>query len=228
MIMRNYTKHNAFTMLELVFVIIVIGILAALTLPRVERDIKQEAGDNILSAIRYTQHLALTDNKQAFDIANWQQSLWMIRFEIYNGTEVIYKIGTDADRGGNIDKSESAIDPLTGKYLFTTDAVRDNDESPSIFLTQRYGINNVAFNNCQGAQATAAKHIAFDNKGRPHRGIINTTGVAGGGGAQNDFRTYVKNGQCEISFTSTSFDDTLKIIILEETGYAYIEGQPDS
>jgi len=92
---------NAFTMLELVFVIIIIGILAALAVPRMERDVKQEAGDNILAAIRYTQHLALTDDKQSYNDPNWQQKLWLIRFETY-GNKVIYKIGSDMDKGGNI------------------------------------------------------------------------------------------------------------------------------
>jgi type II secretory pathway pseudopilin PulG len=225
---KNRQLTPAFTMLELVFVIILLGILAALALPRMERDIRQEAGDNILSAIRYTQHLALTDNKHTFDAADWQQTLWMIRFETY-GTDVIYKIGTDADKDGNIDKKHSAIDPLTGKYLWTSNATKDSDEAPGIFLTDRYGINSVSFNGCQGSQQTTAKHIAFDNKGRPHRGILDTTSSGGtSSGASNDFRTYVKNGQCEITFTSSSFDGNLKIIILEETGYAYIDGQPDS
>ena len=62
--MKNLHKQSkAFTMIELVFVIVVIGILAALALPRIERDLRQEAADNILAAIRYTQHLALNDNK---------------------------------------------------------------------------------------------------------------------------------------------------------------------
>ncbi len=215
-------------MLELVFVIIIIGILAALAVPRMERDLRQEAGDNILSAIRYTQHLALTDDKQSYNDAKWQQKLWLIRFKTY-GNEVIYKIGSDMDQKGKIDKNESAIDPLTGKYLWTSDATKDNDESDQIFLTSQYGIDSVTFNNCKGASTTAAKHIAFDNKGRPHRGILDTTSSGGtSSGATDTYSTYVKNGRCEITFTSPSFTGNLKIIILEETGYAYIQGQPNS
>jgi len=225
--MKHYRSHSGFTMLELVFVIVILGILAALAIPRMKRDLRQEAADNILSAIRYTQHLALIDNKQRFDINNWQQRLWLIRFEKY-GNNIIYKIGSDMDNGGNIDQIESAIDPLTGKYLHTSDAVEDDDESPKIFLTKKYGITDVSFNNCKGTLNTSAKHIAFDNKGRPHRGILDTSSSAGGSsGATDDYKTYIKNGQCEITFTSSSFSD-IKIIILEETGFAYIDGQPNS
>jgi len=223
--MKKNRLNSAFTMLELVFVIVVIGLLVALALPRVERDIRQEAADNILSAIRHTQSLALIDNKHRFDSEDWMQHLWLIRFESYGG-DIIYKIGTDMDEDGNIDKSEAAVDPLTGKYFYTTDNTIDGDESERVFLGLKYGITSVTFNGCQGSQATSALHIAFDNRGRPHRGILDTSSSAGGSaGASNDMATYVKNGQCEITFTSSSFDTDLKIIILEETGYAYIDNQ---
>lgn len=229
--MQTHTK--AFTMLELVFVIIILGILAALTLPRIERDVRQEAADNLLSAIRYTQHLALIDDKHSYKDPNWQRTLWLIRFAKF-GNEWTYTIGSDIDKGGNIDNNinnrEAAVDPLTGKYFYTNDATQDDNESPRIFLTKKYGITNVTFNGCKGSQQTQARHIAFDNKGRPHRGVLNTGGAGAGGaaGADNSFRTYVKNGQCEITFQSSSFSPNLKIIIREETGYAYIDGQPNS
>ena len=223
--MKHYNRlQKAFTMLELVFVIIIIGILAATVLPKLDRDIRQEAADNILSAIRYTQHLALTDDKQSFKTKDWQQKLWLVRFETY-GSDIIYKIGSDMDMDGNIDQSEAAIDPLTGKYLHTTDSIQDDDEAPRIFLTKKYGITSVVFNNCKGTQNTSAKHIAFDNKGRPHRGVMDTTSTGGSAGASNDFRTYVKNGQCEITFHSSNFSPDIKIIVLEETGYTYIDNQ---
>ena len=79
--MKTQYKHKkAFTMIELVFVIVVLGILAALALPRMDRDLRQEAKDNLLSDICYTQHLALTDNKTNPADPNWQSKLWKITF----------------------------------------------------------------------------------------------------------------------------------------------------
>jgi len=52
-------KKPAFTMLELVFVIVVIGILAAVTIPRFERDNAGEAAYQIARHIRLAQHHAL-------------------------------------------------------------------------------------------------------------------------------------------------------------------------
>ena len=55
-------KKNAFTILELVFTIIVIGILASAVIPRMDRDNLFEMSEQVLSHIQYTQHLALTHN----------------------------------------------------------------------------------------------------------------------------------------------------------------------
>ncbi|WP_300367295.1 prepilin-type N-terminal cleavage/methylation domain-containing protein, partial [Hydrogenimonas sp.] len=50
---------NAFTMLELIIVIVVVGILSAIMIPRFSDDKLREAADQIMSHIRYTQHLAM-------------------------------------------------------------------------------------------------------------------------------------------------------------------------
>ena len=54
---------KAFTMLELVVVIVVIGIIAVAALPRINDDHIAEAADQVMSHIRYTQHLAMQDSK---------------------------------------------------------------------------------------------------------------------------------------------------------------------
>lgn len=68
---------KAFTLLELVFVIVVIGILAAVILPRVKTDPVAEAAVNLLSQIRYTQHLAIIDDKFAKN-NTWYKDRWQI------------------------------------------------------------------------------------------------------------------------------------------------------
>ena len=213
----NKTKHSAFTMIELVMVIVVLGILAALALPRMERDIRQEAGDNLLTAIRYTQHLALMDDKTDPMNVTWQRKLWQIRFSNPGG-EWLYSIGSNLDGNNNIDQNESAIDPANGKYMHSGNASpADNDESPDIFLTKKYGINGISINNCTGTSASNAMHIAFDNLGRPHRGVTQ--------GGANDYRTLINNSNCLITLSFESNDNNLSIVIEQETGYAYISDQ---
>jgi len=210
-------KKPAFTMLELVVVIVVLGILAAVAIPRMKRDVRQEAEANIITALRYTQNLALADNKTDPRDSNWQQELWQMRFARYSSTpdKWFYTISSDNNHGGNVDKNETAIDPLNGKYIYhlAGDATLDEtDESPSIFLTKKYGINSIVFTGdpvCAGNQ-----HIAFDNLGRPHSSL---------GGGSNNYNTYLKT-DCiiTIKFIDTDIND-MNITIKAETGHISIQ-----
>jgi len=137
-------NRTAFTMLELVFVIVVIGILAALSMSKIDRDIRQEAADNILSAIRYTQHLALNDDKtDPFD-PNWQQKFWNISFS--NSEYNITSNGV------------AAIDPINGKLMDGSATA-----SPNTQLQKKYGINNIS--GCNNL-------LAFDHLGRPFKAVV--------------------------------------------------------
>lgn len=209
---NNQTK--AFTMIELVFVIVVIGILAALALPRIDRDLRQEAVDNILSAIRYTQHLALNDNKTDPMDTNWQKKLWQIRFSTSaNNLANFYTVSSDSIVvNGAVSKEETAIDPINGKYMYNLggDTVIDADESPNIFIGKKYGINSMTFSGgCAGAQ-----HIAFDHLGRPHNGL---------GTATNNYSQYMSS-DCNIiiGFKDSTIAD-LNVTIATETGFVNID-----
>jgi prepilin-type N-terminal cleavage/methylation domain-containing protein len=176
-------KKRAFTMIELIVILVVIGIIAAYSIPRFKRDTRAEAINHILSMIRYTQNLALHDSKHQIDKPKWQRAFW--RFEIYNCANksgIFYKIGTDKDLNGGLNRSETAIDRSNGKFTFwdtrkacpknSQDALM-NEVSPNIFLTQRYGIKSATFNSCKvyknGVKTSSTKHIGFDKFGRPYK-----------------------------------------------------------
>ncbi len=211
-------------MIELVMVIVVLGILASLALPRMERDVRQEAGDNILSAIRYTQHLALMDNKANVNenpAVNWQSSLWQMHFAS-SGGEWYYVVASNNDYDTNLDEDEAALDPGTGKYMYTDDENIDSDESSNVFLSHNYGIDNVDFTGCTGQIGAAGvtpattRHIAFDYLGRLHKSVF---------GATDDLGTLMHTN-CTIKFEFTDNDiSDLFIIVQQETGYAYIVDQ---
>ena len=213
-------NRSAFTMIEIVMVIVVLGILAALALPRFERDIKQEAADSILSDIRYTQHLALQSSKHKFDEPKWQRAFWKITFESCGGGSGFFtSIGSDMDWGGDISQAEAAIDPANGKVMFWTNTAScadggDNNTSDRIFLTKKFGIKAIAgTEGCNGIQ-----HIGFDHLGRPH--------VSFSGSTAPTYGSYM-NTACIFTFTMSD-DDTFSIRINPETGYAFIVGQEDS
>ncbi len=72
---------KAFTMLELVFVIVIVGILSFIAASSFQRNTLREAADQVVSHIRYTQHLAMTDDKFDPNEAQWFMRRWTLRFQ---------------------------------------------------------------------------------------------------------------------------------------------------
>lgn len=213
-------KRSAYTLIEVVMVIVVLGIITALAIPRMERDAKQEAADSILSDIRYTQHLALTDNKHRFNKSSWQRAFWRFNVESCgNGSGLFIGIGTDLSLSGEPSQEESALDPVNGKPMFWRNTLDcsgggDNSVSERIFITNKYGITEMAgTGGCEGK-----KHIGFDNLGRPHVGFAGST--------QPNYSS-IMTTKCTFTFTMPD-NVTFAIDILPETGYAYIVGQEAS
>jgi prepilin-type N-terminal cleavage/methylation domain-containing protein len=223
-------QHTAFTMIELVMVIVVMGILAALALPRMDRDIRQEAADNILSAIRFAQHMALMDDVTNPSQSQWQRTYWRfgVRTCLASEGDVFYYVGSDKNKGGNIDQNEAAIDPSNSKRMLGNagsscrQGVQGKDISPQIYLSRLYGIKDTnMFALCGGGAGGAARYVGFDYQGRPHVGFSSADA--------NISWNAPMTSDCNLTF---QFEDTnlpdLKIQIKKETGYAYIVGQTGS
>jgi len=220
------SSKRAFTMLELVFVIVIIGILAVLSFSSMDRDLRQEAADNILSDIRYTQHLAMTDNKHQFNNHRWERGYWRIIFSTCAGGGRYYMIGARDDlrtsTNGFFKRNQAAMDPANGKPMWWKDLWNCDDGDPSnnvskrIFLTDNYGVANVV----SGGGCAGATHIAFDHWGRPYHGAGFTTS------GQPDHGGYM-TADCIFTFTMSD-SQTFAIQINQETGDANIVGQNDS
>lgn len=223
--MRPMTTRKAFTMIELVFVIVVLGILTAMAIPRMDRDLKQEAADNILSSIRYTQHLALLDDKHKFDNAKWQQRFWHIVFGTCTGNDRYYMVGSDDNMTSSTNayftQNEAALDPTNGKPMFWSNGTDcstggDNTVSENIFISKKYGVTNISTTG-----GCSNNYIGFDHLGRPYGSSFSNSSKPNNAGYMNS--------DCNLTFSSSnSAFDPFSIIINKETGYAYIDGQPDS
>lgn len=198
--MKNiHRKNDAFTMIELIFAIIVMGILAALAIPRLDRDFRQEAKDNFLSAIRYTQHMALTDDKtNPFD-NKWEDNYWKLVFA-NDGSN--YSISSGM--AGTTTGIKYAVDPTSGKLYNGDDATG----SKATKVGAKFSISSVT-----SGGGCASPQIAFDHFGRPldwtpPAGVDTTTPRA----------KYMKS-DCTLTFNfSKSGVDPLVVTIATETG----------
>lgn len=83
---------KAFTLLELVVVIVVVGILAAAIIPRTESNLVAEAANKLVNDIRYTQHLAILNDKFDPTDSGWFKKRWNI---IFNGNKYSIAHSTD-------------------------------------------------------------------------------------------------------------------------------------
>lgn len=204
-------KRFAFTMLELVFVIIVIGILAVLAMPNFRGHPLQTAAEQVASHIRYTQHLAMVDDK--FDPADptWWETRWQIRFPhtTINGVVVYYyEVFRDENKAGNSNINEEAVDPLTRQTIGDgLNAVAAIPDKSLVNLTKRFGIESVGGTCVIGG---AFPTIGFDNLGRPYLDVY--TGL---------YENPVPAGGCTIELQHTT-DGNATITIEEETGYVSV------
>ena len=210
---------KAFTLLELVFVIVIIGILAALIIPSTRTNPVQEAAIQLVNHIRYTQHLAMVDDR--FDMADsgWHKELWQIRFTNGTGTsnnKPAYVIFSDWIGGhtSHPEVDECAVDPLTG-LLIHGGVVNINFDDPRLLqeanLGNTFNIDNIDFSS--SCSISGSMRIAFDHLGRPIRGNIS------GENSVSELR-YIRD-TCEITISSGSINVIIEIE--PETGYTHIQ-----
>ena len=227
-------KKRAFTMIELVFVIVVVGILAAIMIPKLNRNASREAANQILTHIRYTQHLAMQDDKYENFINN-QSKLWFkMRWGIaFNNTSLYdeclidkpgiktwkYNVFFDNSFKGNINSESEVANDIykSGKLLsggwsgMSTDACKKINKE--LNLGKRFGITSVDFKDgCSGMQT-----INFDEMGRP----MKVVSVTKNRGAKRPYDRLLKK-DCSITITDKRGNQTT-ITIEKESGFSSIK-----
>ena len=203
-------------MLELIFVIVVIGIISATILPRTESNSLEEAALQVISHIRYTQHLAMVDDRYDKDDKEWYKERWQFIYGKSKNTKkadtggyYAYTVFSDykGKHTGNPDITEIALDPvnnikyLSGGYSGTLDW-EDKRASKKLNLGYSYGITKIKYSGCNG------NRISFDNFGRPYVGNDKNWDTLHDG-------ILAKN--CKI--TLYKGDKSVTITIEKETGY---------
>lgn len=224
---------KAFTMIELVFVIVVIGILAAVIIPSTRTNPLQEAAIQLLSHIRYTQHLAMVDDKfnpsRTDDNGDviWFKDRWQLTFasNTYTGGSTVeaYTIFSDtqgtAVSRGNPQESEVAKNPensnqiMTGGYSSTTALDYTNagfKGMKKLNLGKSYGVASVVFG---GGCLSTGSRIAFDHLGRPLQGDHDS---------MTDPYSSSRLITANCTITLSDGTDNIALRVTPETGYSCI------
>ena len=223
---------KAFTLIEFIFVIVVIGIIATLALPKLNKNNLPKAAHQVVSHIRYAQHLAMIDDKfdsvtaliPGTDKGNWYNKRWRIIFQNSNGTDNQWSYTIFDDRignaTGNVDQGEIAINPLNTNKLLSGGATgtsivigTDLEVTKELNIGIEYGVQDIDFTNCGG------QTIAFDHLGRPLIGALSNYLTAYGS---------LLTTRCTIDLCTVnpcpagSSTDKISIAIEPETGYTHI------
>ena len=236
---------KSFSLIELIIVIIVIGILAASMKFSLTNSTLNQAVDQVINHIRYTQQLALRDDKyQAFPLDSsakegnrskyWFKQWWQIRFtKNKNDKNYWYEIFTDLptnskysfDRLGHLPNGEDnwtltyAKNPLNNKYLMghCDDSGYPDclEADKKLNLTKTYGIKKIIYENFY----SYSRRLVFDSYGKPYLKI----GDSGDGGDINPYDNDKRMPLTKIAKITLCLDDNCEqnksICIYPETGY---------
>ena len=229
-------KKSAFTMLELLFVIVIIGILSAIFIPKISQNKLSQAANQVITHIRYTQHLALIDDKYDVNDPFWFLERWTIRFKkdlVYStlhpsGTYLnkwSYTIYSDTSHDGNPNTSEMAINPvnnnqyLSGGYNNTLH-VNNNQSMQELRLGEQYNISDIVFS---GGCRSNVLYINFDHLGRPSNSFpVNSPYELPSAGFHKLLTSPCNITLCSKNCTTADVTEKVVIAIEPETGYVHI------
>ncbi|EAJ5680697.1 prepilin-type cleavage/methylation domain-containing protein [Campylobacter lari] len=221
---------QAFTLIELVFVCIILSLLFSMTYVYYKPDYLRLGAEQVLNDIKYTRHLALMQNDfrvKEFNIAKreWFKAKWQlyfIRSKSATNNEQTYTIFLDKNGDGNanigknmINKDrEIAVDLINPDILMNSGqsgVINQNDFKANLKynIEKTYGISKVLFKGaCKGST-----RLVFDDYGRLYTPLKNAT------------RAYDKlasfDNDCIIRLSNNQ-NEHVCIVINPISGYAYI------
>ncbi len=202
---------QSFSILELIFAIVLISIVISQLIPKNNFSKLNLAADKIILYLKYTRYIAMIDNK--FDIQDdmWFKERWTLKFQkcSKNVGGLYYVVFSDINHKGSPNKSECLKDPITNKYLYSHyDCEASHDESKYILLTKEFGVTNIDIS-CNSTSTIG--QISFGNDGKVYSRL---------GTTPDNISKYEIKDTCYINMYDKQ-ENKIIIAIEPETGYIH-------
>ena len=212
---------KALTLIELVFVLVITGLLSSILIPKLSTHSLDQAAQQLLFHIRYTQHLSMIDFQYNPIEHDWYKKRWQILFSKNTGSDNMWQYTIFSDftgtHTGNPDKKEIAKNPLNPSQYLTggtsgTNLIKytDPQATKELNIGSKYDIKDINFTHCG-----RAKRVIFDYLGRPLTGNSATF-------TKPYMQSRMLKHTCEIKLINSE-NKTFSIFIEPETGHAHIK-----
>lgn len=204
------TKQS-FSLIELIFVIVIISIISSQFLPKLTKSNLSQAANKLIIHLKNTKYQAMIDNKFNHKDEFWFRERWTLKFKNCSKSigGLYYVVYSDSNHKGSANKSETLKDPLTQKWLYSNnDCVASSNESKDILLTKEYGVTKVDVS-CNNTSTIGQISFGYDGK------VYTKLGTK-----PSDTYNYALQEQCSIILYDKS-NKNVTLIIEPNTGYVY-------
>ncbi len=204
---------KSFSLIELVFIIVIISIISVQFIPKNFKSNLNQAASKIIVHLKNTRYQAMLDNKFNHSDEFWFRERWTLKFQNCQKSigGLYYVVYSDSNHGGHINKTETLKDPLTQKWLYSNyDCIASSDESKDILLTKEYGVTEVEMS-CNNTSTIGQISFGYDGQVYTKLGTKST-----------DTYKYAITKPCLITLYDKS-DDKVTIEIEPNTGFIGID-----
>ncbi|RAX55202.1 hypothetical protein CCY99_00450 [Helicobacter sp. 16-1353] len=195
--------RKAFSMMELVFIIVMLGVMAAVAIMYIPQTGLQQATDYMIQNIKYAKLLAQTDDRyyamgdnsltssvnQSTQTRYWQAGMWQVQFHM-SGDNIGYSIYADTGRsasttnfdgrpmaGDLIAKSPQNKACLSAYSMSNLPTECENNIAKEVRLYETYNVYYDSITIQEDCKETNTARVYFDNEGLPYCGPVNISGT---------------------------------------------------
>jgi hypothetical protein len=202
--------NKSFSIFELILVLLILSIIVIQIKINTNLNKTNHLAQRIVFYLKYTRYQSLVNNQYNSSDNLWYMKRWSFKFlRCNNGEGLYFAIYSDKNKTGQISKDETLRDPLTNKYIYSSNTCTQNStNSKYVLLTKVFDIYSVDLS-CNSTSSLG--QLSFGSNGKIYTKISKT---------QNTSEDYVLKEQCILSIKSNNEEEK---IVIEPTGYIYLE-----